>query len=126
MVKYSDQVKESITKMRIEKQTPRRGFSFETNILTKSNIICGICAIIGGLAIGFGKSSHRPHKSRIKKSVGAAGGIFAALTAISAQCELNKIVKGVKEEQHKIEIEDAIPIFSEEDVYEYINSQNKI
>lgn len=111
--------------MRIEKQTPKRGFSFETNILTKSNIICGICAIAGALLVGFDKHSRKPHKSRLKKSIGAAGGIFATLKAILTQFELHKITGEIKEKHQNIEIEDAIPISSEEDVYEYIK-QNEV
>lgn len=118
-------------KMHIEKKTPKRGFSLDANIFTLSNIVCGLLAVVSGIAI-LSKPSHRSRKKpmrvipKLSKAVGAMGGVFSLGKAVMQRAELENIVSDIKEQYQGIEIEDAIPIASEEDVYEYINSQNEI
>lgn len=125
--------------MHIEKQSEKRGFSLDANILTLSNIACGLLAVVSGIVIGFwhpskhrkGKPHRRParppkpHNARLARTAGIIGSVFAIGKAILSQVELGNIVKDVKEQYPEIEIENAIPIGSEEEVYEYVN-QNEV
>lgn len=121
--------------MHIEKQNKKCGFSLDANILTLSNIACGLLAIVSGIVIGFERpkaKSHsrlakppKPYRTGLARAAKITGSAFAAGKAILSQAELKNIVKDVREQYPNIEIEDAIPISSEEEVYEYVN-QNQV
>lgn len=125
--------------MIIYNNSRKGGFALGGNHLTKSNLIAGGVAAIGlALAAVIGlwkpkKNDKKAKSTKKKRLLDLAVLIPLALkltkSAVS-KIELDKIVtnisEAIKEEDESCDIEviDAIPISSEEEVYEYIQENN--
>lgn len=119
--------------MMIYKNSKKGGFALGRNHLTKSNLIAGGVAAVGvvlAALIGFSSPKKKDKRSQSRKKrrlldVTALTPLAFKLTkAVASNIELDKIVnevtKTAQDGGYDIEVINATPISSEEEVYEYI------
>lgn len=125
--------------MIIYKNTKKRGFAVGGNQMTASNLAAAGTALAGlvlASVIGFGgkgkRSDSKKNKSKKKKRLLSLAmllplAVKSVKSAVS-KIELDKVIDSVNEavssNEYDIEVVNAIPISSEEEVYEYIEENN--